>query len=197
MGPRRAARQDDAMTAKKDLKRRVRERQARTGESYMTALRQVRGAQEPPDRPPAFPVVELGDLTDAGAALGMRCRIGIFPGLAARVDGARALTRLRDLLLATAGDPALELMRAVVLRGETPERPLGIADVTAARTFIARVRAGLGGVSLGGRMLALQVDGETVLYTLWMVPRRDPMLIVTSPDGLAFHPLLGLLEKTP
>lgn len=40
------------MTAKRDLKRRVRQRQARTGESYVTARRRVMAARSPAGEPP-------------------------------------------------------------------------------------------------------------------------------------------------
>ncbi len=180
------------MTAKRDLKRRVRERQARTGESYMTALRHVRE-----QRPPAFPVIEMDDLTAAGAALGLRCQIAADPRLRGRIEPARALARLRDVLIATAEDPALELMRAVVLRGESPVRPMGLELIMESRRFLARVRAGVGGVGAGGRMLGLIVDGtggpETLLCALWLVPHREPMLVISTPEGAALHPLLGWL----
>src|SRR5512142_1555815 len=101
------------MTEKRDLKRRVRERQAQTGESYMTALRHVQA-----QRPPAFPVVELVDLTEIGAPLGFKCRIVMSPVLADQIDAAGALARLRDALLAPDREGSLELFRAVTLRGE-------------------------------------------------------------------------------
>jgi hypothetical protein len=199
MGPGRAASEDDQMTAKKDLKRRVRERQARTGESYITALRHVRAqAPEPPEPPePPFPVLELADLTEAGGAIGLACRIAIYPQLAARVDVTRVLTRLRDLLTATAEDRSLTLMRDVVLRGEKPRRTLAPEALGEARAFVARVRAGLGGISDSGHMLALTVDGESILFALWLVPHREPMLIVTTAAGISYHPLLGPLGGEP
>jgi len=177
------------MTARRDLKRRIRERQARTGESYMTALRHVRE-----QRPPAFPVVEMDDLTAAGATIGLRCQVTADPRITGRVDAAAALTRLRDALLATAEDPALDLLRAVVIRGENPVRRLGLELIAESRRFLARARAGVGGVGASGRMLALTVDGrhgpETLLFALWLVPHRGPMLVITTVDGAALHPLL-------
>ncbi len=67
------------MTAKKDLKRRVRERQAQTGESYVTARRHV-VAQAPEPESPKRPVIhvdEMHDITEAAAKLGWRCRVVI------------------------------------------------------------------------------------------------------------------------
>lgn len=138
------------MTEKRDLKRRVRDRQARTGESYMTALRQVQA-----QRPPAVPVMELVDLTELGAPLGFKCRIVMAPGLADQIDAAGALARLRDVLLATDRDGSFEVLRAVTLRGEPRRFRLTQGTFDEARQLVARARAGLGGVSKGGRMLAL------------------------------------------
>jgi hypothetical protein len=69
------------MTERRDLKGRVRDRQARTGESYVTALRQVLA-----QRPSRIPVIELFDLSALGARLGFTCRISAFPDLVERVD---------------------------------------------------------------------------------------------------------------
>src|SRR5688572_2450348 len=100
MGPARAASEDAPMTAKKDLKKRARDRQARTGESYVTALGHVRAQR--PGTP--IPVVVLVDLTAVGAAEGLSCRISMYPGLTGRVDPAAALARLRQALMATPDD---------------------------------------------------------------------------------------------
>jgi hypothetical protein len=172
------------MTAKRDLKRRVRERQSRTGESYMTALRQVLD-----QRPSVVPVVELIELSEVGAAMGIQCRVRMAPVLADRIDVVGALRRLREALIATERDPAFGLFRQVVLHGESPVvRTLGH---DAGRRFLARVRAGIGGISEHGRLLALMVDGrrgpEMVVFALWLspvfyVPYR-PSLLIGSADG--------------
>ena len=172
------------MTAKRDLKRRVRERQGRTGESYMTALRHVLD-----QRPSAVPVIEMIELTEVGEAMGIRCRVRMSPALADRIDAVGALRRLRDALVATERDPAFDLMRRVVLHGECPVfKPAGI---DAGQRFLARVRAGIGGISEHGRLLALMVDGrrapEMIVFMLWLspvtyVPYR-PSLVLASADG--------------
>lgn len=178
------------MTARRDLKRRVRERQARTGESYMTALRHVL------DNRPAVPVVELIDITDIAAALGIACRARLTPTLADRIDAASALRQLRDALVATLRDPALDLMRRVVLGGESPSiKPTSI-DVT--RRFMTRVRAGIGGVAEHGRLLALAVDGrrghgpEMVVFLLLLSPvayvSYTPTVVLTCTDGSLLGP---------
>ena len=177
------------MTAKRDLKRRVRERQGRTGESYMTALRHVLD-----QRPSVVPVVEMIELSEVGAAMGIQCRVRMAPVLAGRIDAVGALRRLRDALIATERDPAFDLMRRVVMYGEAPAaRPIGI-DLN--RRFLARVHAGIGGISEHGRMLALMVDGrlgpEMIVFMLWLSPvsytRYRPSLVLACADGTLDSP---------
>jgi hypothetical protein len=172
------------MTAKRDLKRRVRERQGRTGESYMTALRHVLD-----QRPSAVPVVEMIELSEVATAMGFQCRVRMAPALAERIDAVGALRRLRDALITTEPDPAFDLMRRVVLHGESPVlRPHGL---DAGRRFLARVHAGIGGISEHGRMLALMVDGrrgpEMIVFMLWLAPvqyvQYRPSLVLATTDG--------------
>lgn len=191
------------MTDRKDLKRLVRSRQERTGESYVTALRQVLAQRS------QIPVVELLDLTDAGAQLGMKCSISVFPALADRVDLKVMLEKFRDHLLTGRPDGPLAMMRGSVLAGEGTNFPLGLRTVRDGADFVARVRAGAGGVgrifvdraqagagevSESGRILALEVEGkrgvETVLFMLQ--PGGRPSLVVTSPDAASVDQLLGL-----
>lgn len=182
------------MTAKRDLKRRVRDRAARTGESYMTALRHVRGVQA---EPPGVPVIEMIDLSEVATALGIKCRVTMLPALAERIDVTSALIRLRGALTGTLRDPAFDLMRAVVLHGECP--PGGLPTAAEAQRFFARLRAGIGGISERGRMLALSVDGrrssEPVVFLLWLAPvkyiARPPSVFVTSLDGMFGDPTIA------
>jgi hypothetical protein len=172
------------MTARRDLKRRVRERQGQTGEPYMTALRHVLD-----QRPSAVPVIEMIDLTEVADAMAIRCRVQMSPALADRIDAVGALRRLRAALLATERDPAFDLMRRVVIHGEAPLlRPYGLE---VGRQFIARVHAGIGGISEHGRLLALMVDGrrgpEMIVFMLWLSPVSylpyRPILILATADG--------------
>jgi hypothetical protein len=191
------------MTDRRDLKRRVRERQERTGESYMVALRHVLAQAQPQPQPPgpsAIPTVEVLDLTEVGAALGIQCRIAMYPELAERVEPGALLRRLRDVLLATADDRDLALMRRVVLQGENPRINVTQYELEDGRRLVARARAGLGGVSESGRMLALPVAGrrtlETVLFLISLMPPfvpspRPPMLLVTTLDGIEIDPVFG------
>src|SRR5688500_15727720 len=129
----------DRMTAKKDLKRRVRDRQARTGESYAAARANV-VAQAPVET--AIPVEEIVDLTDEAAALGVKCRVGASHRLVGRVDARAMLVSVRDALLATEDDAALRSLRGVVLRGERPVMPTSRPQdwMGQARRFVTRMR---------------------------------------------------------
>ena len=106
------------MTQQKDLKRLVRDRQRRTGESYMTALRHVRGEAAPAGEP--ILVEELVDLSEAAALIGLTCGVLIQSALAARIDTGAALLQLRGVLRATRNDPAFTAMRLSVLDGLSP-----------------------------------------------------------------------------
>jgi hypothetical protein len=174
------------MTAKRDLKRRIRQRQARTGESYTAALHHVRD-----QRPGAVPVVELIDVTEVAAALGIKCIVRVEPRLAERIDAAAVLRQLCSALLATASNPAFELMRSVVLRGKSPQAR---QDFHETWQFMERVRAGIGGISDGGTLLALTIDSsratEIVVFRLQVgaVPRmpfvhRPPALYLTDANS--------------
>ena len=208
------------MTARKDFKRLVRERMARTGESYMTAARHVRAevgdaaieateagvAGEDGDAEPHEPVVqvlEMIDLADIAEPLGFRCRVVIQPSLAERVDPATALARLRDTLLATTMDRAFEMMRAVVLRGLRPRIRLVAENFEDVGRFVVRAAHGIGGVSEYGHMLALTVDGKrgatNVLFSLQLTPdfvqtAREPCLILTDPASHTVDALRGLIH---
>jgi hypothetical protein len=150
-------------------------------------------------------VVEMVDLGKAAARLGLRCRVYMSPELA-RETGAAALEKLRDALHATHDDPATRHFRTVVLAGRHAEidRTSRLDLLAEARQFLARARAGIGGVSEGGSMLALPVPApggiETVIFHVWplnaavrapvagvvsaVLWNRDPMIILTTPGGI-------------
>jgi hypothetical protein len=171
------------MTAKKDLKRRIRERQAKTHESYTTARRHVLAAAPDTDGPPApdaqaisadtrfgaeaagaqagraIVVEELVSLTAAAGPLGFQCRIATTSALAAHVEGNALLVRFRDILLGTTDDPSMEVMRGVALRGAPrPAVPRRKDVLEKARRFIQRARVGIGGVTDDGLMMAFPID---------------------------------------
>jgi hypothetical protein len=166
------------MTAKKDLKRRVRERQVKTGESYVTARRHVLAAAPdvpadvpaadvpaPEPRPaPAIDVDELQDITEAGAALGFHCRIYASSKLARHVDLDGLLQHIREILSATSEDPEMAHMRGAILRGERP--PFGPRDAQwwmDVRAFLRRATTGIGGITESGNMLAFSHGGRMIL----------------------------------
>jgi hypothetical protein len=237
---------EEGMTAKRDLKRRVRQRQARTGEAYVTARRHVVAAssdttEDPdpeaadtddpeagtdpgrqasevdvdpevgacgqtahvgggtdtahpgaevtagagPDRASAevgdatdpatgagaaeaaavpgtaVPVVELIDVTDQARRVGLMCYVTMFPSLAERVDPARVLRQLRDLLVETADDPQMVLLAQLGLAGHAPGLPTRpTTSFEGVRTFLRRALSGLGGVSEDGSMFAFHVAGQ-------------------------------------
>jgi hypothetical protein len=180
------------MTKRRNLKRLVRERQSRTGESYVTALRHVRGERGSP-----VPVVEMVDLTDVVHLLGFKCRAMVVPDLAERIDVVAAFTQLRTVLLTTTRDPAFDLMRGVALCGERPfSAPPTIAE---GLRFMARARAGIGGVCRSGRTVAFAVSSRTgtemVVFLLWLTPVRfaniPPKLMLTTVDHALGDPLLA------
>jgi hypothetical protein len=192
------------MTKQRDLKSLVRDRQALTGESYMTALRHVRGQQ-----PSSVPVIELIDASDIGAALGIKCRVMVMPALARRVEVTAMLRQLCRVLLASTRDPAFSLMSAIVLRGERPFAPLGTFEE--GLRFHRRTNAGIGGVSDSGRMLSFAISGrrtaELVVCLLWLPIRNlevPPSLIVMPASGSLGDPEhawdvlpFGALMRTP
>ena len=213
------------MTAKRNFKRRVRERQLRTGERYTTARRQIlaeraeaeetvpkTAAEEtvPVDVAPVgsaagaapaedaagpvaaapvaagtVPVIELLDVSDEASRLGLRCRVAVFPSLAERVEPASVLASLRDVLVGTAGDPSTALLGSVALGGQRPSRPRpALPDMEALRRFYRRARAGLGGTSEDGSMLAFHVAGrDGIVPVLCTLSHRDLSLMLSVIDG--------------
>lgn len=197
------------MTKKRDLKRLVRERQERTGESYTSARRQVIAHATPADGAPeptaVIPVIEMLSFTSEAKQLGFACRVVMASSLASRVDPIAVLERVRDALRATADDPGMRTLRNAVLRGElaAPEQPRAlVATLDEVRPFIARARAGIGGVSDSGSMMALPVDaaGGAVMVIAHVGYRpvarpmlggddaRVPRLVLTTIDQLVSGP---------
>jgi hypothetical protein len=183
---------------------------ARTGERYAAARAAVvadRGAGGD-GRPggSGMSVVELLDWSREAARAGMPCKVFAFPDVAEVVDGAALLARIREALRATESDPATEVLRSFMLLGRRPldRPPFSIEGFERIRRFVARARAGIGGVSEGGRMLALHVAGPTgvvpVLCVLWQAPasplvQREPCVLLLGPGEVAGPPLgwIGLM----
>lgn len=201
------------MTDRRDLKRRIRARMAKTGESYTTARKHVlEGGGEAPvlggegevPAPPAapasrVPVIELFEATELAARVGLRCVVAFSSTVPARIDRERVLARIRDALVGTEGDPQTELLRAGVLRGELAGklRDQGSHPVLemyrGTRPFLARAAAGIGGVNEGGTLLALVVDEQPIVCVLSRrgrpgEPPGEPWLMITTPDGFGLGP---------
>ncbi|MBS1120824.1 MAG: domain containing protein [Deltaproteobacteria bacterium] len=172
------------MTVKRDLKRRVRDRQQRTGESYTTARRHVLADRpNPSPSPSAIPVDEVIDVSELAAAIGLRCKVLVFPAVAERAEPTVVLTAVRDALIATTGDPATERLRRLALRGEVSRAPDRWSHDRNGPRFIERVRAGLGGMSDDGRTLAIHVAGRAGIVPILCTPwRRDPTLMLMTID---------------
>ncbi len=166
------------MTKQRDLKRRVRARQAKTGESYVTARQQVMA-----ERPSAVPVVELIDLTPRARAVGFRCRMWMWPSLAEQVDESAVVARLRDVFVATATDPAMRSLIGLAFGAKRPQRRYELRDVEGLHRFLHRARAGIGGVSDDGTMLALAINGRDGLVQALCVLSHDGLALATVSEA--------------
>jgi hypothetical protein len=188
------------MTAKKNLKKRVRDRQAHTGESYTAALTKV--LAQAPDRPEDDLVVELTDLSPQAARLGWKCHVAAWPDLAERADLTVVLDHLHGALRALGDDAVISVMRAAVLEGIHPPSAHGSpADLmTEARQFATRVRAGIGGPSTRGTMLAFQAPArhghELVVCRLRLLPHSIVALVADSEQEAFRQRYLSLLLST-
>ena len=202
------------MTQKKDLKRRIRDRQQRTGESYVAARRAVLAEATPAEAPAptaaapgGIEVVEMDDVTDEAAQLGFKCTVSITRVLAEQVEPREVLERLRDVLLGTTADPAMESLRAVALRGEPARTPrLRAGWIREMQAFIARVRVGIGGMSEGGTMLAMPLVGTRGLVMMVChlgfgiaMPKVRPRLVLTTADagGFFMEPISVRFSRAP
>lgn len=212
MGSPRGGEKDD-MTVKRDFKRRVRQRQARTGESYVTARRHLLAARpaaaseaageddadepltatgggaggggRPGARDPAISVVEVLDVTDEARRIGLSCRVVMFPSLVQRIPPARVLERLRVLLIATAGDPAIARLSRLALGQQPGPRRRTMFDVDALRRFLYRARAGMGGMLDDGATLAFHLpDGDDLIPIMCTLSSKDDAIELSAIDSL-------------
>lgn len=182
------------MTQQKDLKRRIRERMAKTGESYTAARAHVLAERPPPEAYDAtaepartsIAVVEPHHLTEEAVALGLPCKVLATEGFDAR----RALRQLHDILVTT-DDADLDVMRAAVLRGERPRwtsgrRPGPLRwSIEEVRKFLVRAKAGVAGVGPQGWLLAFVCDGVMLLATLSLMRGGGPTVWLRRIDATA------------
>ncbi len=137
-------------------------------------------------------VEDLSDVSTIAAALGIRCSVAVSPSLRDHVDPRVALSHLRSLLAESGSDPELATFRAVVLRGEAVEPKR--ADPDAMRGYVSRCKAGIGGVSPTGTILACHLHEATP--PIMMVcqlgfgivrPGLSPAVVLTTPDAANFY----------
>jgi hypothetical protein len=103
-----------------------------------------------------------------------------------------ALQRIREVLVETTGDPLTERLRQMVLEGRsletlsewTPLQLPGLPQLAPVEQFLKRARAGLGGLSPGGTMIAVHVGDVPVVGVAWSLPIAlaqpwPPVLVLT------------------
>lgn len=168
------------MTKKKDLKQRVRERKARTGESYTAALRQI--VKSP--RVEAAPSASI-----EARAEGFRGDAAVSPKLRAMGDLRPLFARLRQLLEAL-DSPAC----GPLFRGESvPLRLPKPTDALLERDFLRRVAEGERGLGASGRMAALSWNGQVVVVRFSIFPQHTPLLLLWLADEAAWPESLLLM----
>ena len=144
--------------------------------------------------PDAIRVVELHDVTPTAKDLGFACSVSIAQPLLDEVAPEPALRRLHEVVLTTTNDPSMELFRAV-MRGERPAKPHSPpVSQDAVTRFTSHVRAGVGGVSEGGTMVAFHVEGSRgpVMMVCQLGfgivrPGQSPSITLTTADAASFY----------
>jgi hypothetical protein len=136
----------------------------------------------PPSEP--VPVVELQDVSEGAARFGFRCRVAMFPSLIERAEPASVFSHLREVLVGTVGDPSTALLYSVAFLGQRPPRPRRTdRGVAALRQFLQRVRAGLGGTTDDGSMVAFHVAGrDGLVLVLCTLSEHDASLVLMTID---------------
>jgi hypothetical protein len=163
------------MTFRRDLKKRIRRRQAETGERYTTARAQVLGKTNL--------MVELHEVpSHPGVLCPVRATSPVRP------HAPQLLDQLRQILLGPV--EGLEPMRRAVLHGE--QLPFGRGSlatlVMRLRQFRIGLEQGLRGPGPGGRIVAFDatLDGEVHAVIAQLFPRHDsqPMLLLSLPGDV-------------
>jgi hypothetical protein len=197
------------MTAKKDLKRRVRDRMERTGERYTEALEHMK-AEAAGARPEAGDaaarrpsLIEQAppahDLAALATREGFECRAQVPERQWAAIEKTEGdpqawfrsvFERLRQLLVASIGEPGPDAMRAYLVQN----RGFGASTAGALWSFMPfmrKVDSGVRGISPDGTIAAIDVPragGRTSLVLLWFFPRgaRPPTLMVQVDADTSF-----------
>jgi hypothetical protein len=173
------------MTAKKDLKKLVRDRMRRTGEAYTTALAAVRKRAERPSL--IATESEKVDLGELARAEGFSCEAAVsleaWSKIARETDPRAWFTdvfaRLRKLLVDTMGERGSDAFRAATVHGvdlyATRPFPAIFVDLVAYERGLSEGRRG---VASAGYAVAIDVPRRTgtSLVMAFLVPpaRWDP-----------------------
>ena len=133
------------MTFRRDLKRRIRERQEKTGERYTTARAHVLATPPAPSW-----VVELHDVTEQARLAGLTCPVRVTSALQRSGELQTVLEQLRRILLGPV--EGVQVMQRVALRGQPDpwhgDGPVVIVAAHAQR-FQERLQHGLRGNRAG------------------------------------------------
>ncbi|HWN70239.1 MAG TPA: hypothetical protein VNM90_21515 [Haliangium sp.] len=167
------------MTFRRDLKRRIRERQEKTGERYTTARAHVLATPPAPSW-----VVELHDVTEQARLAGLTCPVRVTSALQRSGELQTVLEQLRRILLGPV--EGVQVMQRVALRGQPDpwhgDGPVVIVAAHAQR-FQERLQHGLRGPGPGGRVLAFDadLDGASRTIIAQLLPRhtRDSLLVLS------------------
>ena len=154
------------MTKKKDLKRRVRERQEKTGESYTAALAQLRKR--------TIEIEELPDASSEARAAGLDCNAVVSKP---ELKQPALFVRVREMLEAL----------GVPLQRLTPVPP-AVKLAVEGRRFLGSVRAGTRGVNKDGSLFALEWNGRVVVGGILGVPGRKPLVMLGFLDDVPESP---------
>jgi hypothetical protein len=160
------------MTAKKDLKRRVRDRMRATGEAYTAALAHVRTEAPPVAAPRRSVISSLHDLTPLARSLGFACFVEVGHGAWGKIDAAEpaeawfriALGRIRSLVLAASGERGARDLATALFDECAPASPRAVRfvppDPAALLRFASLVASGVRGIAPTGDALAVDVPAE-------------------------------------
>ncbi|WP_257455297.1 hypothetical protein [Archangium lipolyticum] len=183
------------MTLKKNLKKRVRARQEKTGESYTTARMHVLNQEQA--RGPKVSQVSLREVTPLVDEVGLMGQAFLMPRTPESL-ARPALKLLCELLLSTRDEPATQRMRAVLLGGEpdTPDFASLSREWVQTQVFLRNLRLGMRGPSRSGRLLSfeLRADGVPVTMVVALVPslgEAPKLLLGTAEDFLHAEQALG------
>ena len=178
------------MTAKKDLKKKVRSRQLQTGERYTAALERVKQSRARP----RVPILELPDLSAIAASAGLKCSAYCsLPFRDLRQDDqeqaslARSvLDRLVEVLRVTETDPSTALLRRALLHDKAPPPDaFRLWRAGRLRSFTQRLQLGVRGISEDGGAIAFETPDPsggaplTLVAMLWPSRRRGSVLYLS------------------